>query len=320
MWWKRHKGKVLAPALVLALLVGAFWYGGDAPGLRGWTVDGGDRAAPSASAPAEQPDTSLTPDSEVDGSPVPGADTPPEEPPEAPPRGGPEEPAAKPEDTPPPEEPASQAAPSPGEPTPEMVPGKPVAEPEDAPPPEEPPAPAPEQPAQGMVIDPATGKDKYRTDPVPDGKPIPVEPQETEISDTAHTCTLSVRCDTILHNLDWLDPDKRELVPEDGILFPETAVTFYEGESVFHVLQREMKQAGIHMEFTDTPMYNSAYIEGIGNLYEFDCGQLSGWMYSVNGWYPNYGCSRYQLRDGDVVEWRYTCNLGVDIGGSNALG
>lgn len=49
-------------------------------------------------------------------------------------------------------------------------------------------------------------------------------------------------------------------------------------------------------------------------LYEFDCGKDSGWMYCVNGWYPNYGCSKYTLEDGDTVEWRYTCNLGRDVG------
>lgn len=42
--------------------------------------------------------------------------------------------------------------------------------------------------------------------------------------------------------------------------------------------------------------------------------------YKVNGWYPNYGCSRYQLKAGDVVEWRYTCDLGHDIGGNYAVG
>ena len=36
--------------------------------------------------------------------------------------------------------------------------------------------------------------------------------------------------------------------------------------------------------------------------------------YSVNGWFPNYGCSLYQLKDGDVVEWCYTCDLGEDLG------
>lgn len=36
--------------------------------------------------------------------------------------------------------------------------------------------------------------------------------------------------------------------------------------------------------------------------------------YAVNGWFPNYGCSRYQLKNGDVVEWCYTCDLGEDLG------
>lgn len=74
------------------------------------------------------------------------------------------------------------------------------------------------------------------------------------------------------------------------------------------------------MEFSNTPMYNSAYIEGINNLYEFDCGELSGWAYKVNQWFPNYGASRYLLKDGDVIEWLYTCDLGTDIGGYNAIG
>lgn len=174
--------------------------------------------------------------------------------------------------------------------------------------------------SQGMEIDPKTGKDQYQTDPVPEGKPVPIEPQNVVPSDKKLTCTLSVRCDTILDNMELLDKDKWELVPGDGVIFPETAVTFYEGESVLNVLQREMKKTGIQMEFSNVPMYNSAYIEGINNLYEFDVGELSGWMYRVNGWFPNYGCSRYQLKQGDVVEWVYTCDLGKDVGGSGAVG
>ena len=68
---------------------------------------------------------------------------------------------------------------------------------------------------------------------------------------------------------------------------------FTEGESVFDVLKRVCRENKIHMEFSETPVYQSAYIEGIGNLYEFDCGEGSGWMYRVNGEFPNYGCSRY---------------------------
>ena len=117
-----------------------------------------------------------------------------------------------------------------------------------------------------------------------------------------------------------LEPEKLEMVPFDGVILSEITVVFHEGESVFDVLQRVCKEKGIHMEASWTPIYNSAYVEGIHNLYEFDCGALSGWMYKVNGWYPNYGSSRYQLQDGDVVEWRFTCDLGNDIGGGYAVG
>ncbi len=174
--------------------------------------------------------------------------------------------------------------------------------------------------ARGMQLDPNTGLDKYGTSAVPEGKPVPVEPEDVEISDVEHTCTISISCATILDNMGWLDPEKVELVPEDGWILKPIEVTFYEGESVFNVLVRTCKQQGIHMEFVNTPIYNSAYIEGIHNLYEFDCGQLSGWIYKVNGWSPNYGCSRYALQDGDVIEWVYTCNLGIDVGAYVAVG
>lgn len=165
------------------------------------------------------------------------------------------------------------------------------------------------------------GKDKYLTDPIPEGKPKPVEPEDQEVDKgQTYTCSFSIECSTILNNLDQLDPGKLEVVPSNGVILAKTTVTFYEGESVYDVLQRVCKEYGIHMEASWTPIYNSAYIEGIHNLYEFDCGALSGWMYRVNGWYPNYGCSRYQLQDGDVVEWRYTCDLGNDIGGGYATG
>lgn len=161
----------------------------------------------------------------------------------------------------------------------------------------------------------AEKKDIYQTEPVPEGKPQPVEPQKAEVKKDAYSCTISISCATLLENRDRLDPAKVGLLPSDGWVLPPTKVTFYEGENVFHVLQRVCKQQKIHLEFTNVPLYNSAYIEGIHNLYEFDAGDLSGWMYRVNGWFPNYGCSRYSLADGDVIEWVYTCDLGKDVGG-----
>ncbi|GHU93758.1 hypothetical protein FACS1894208_03720 [Clostridia bacterium] len=138
------------------------------------------------------------------------------------------------------------------------------------------------------------------------------EPAEGELS-----ITLTVRCDTILDNLDKLDGAKRELVPTDGVIFPDTTVTAHEGESVFDVLRRELRDAKIHLEFVDTPMYASAYVEGINNIYEYDAGELSGWLFKVNGEFSDYGCSQYLLKDGDAVEWVYTCDLGRDVGREN---
>ncbi|WP_018758253.1 DUF4430 domain-containing protein [Paenibacillus terrigena] len=168
---------------------------------------------------------------------------------------------------------------------------------------------------------PEAKKDKYLTDPVPAGKPKPVEWQDVSINKKKIlTATLSVTSKSILDNLDDFNPDKLEMLPEDGVIYKAQKVTFYEGESVFDVLLREMRNNKIHMEFSMTPIYNSNYIEGINNIYEFDCGELSGWMYKVNGWFPNYGSSRYVLKDSDVIEWVYTCDLGRDVGGDTAVG
>ncbi len=137
------------------------------------------------------------------------------------------------------------------------------------------------------------------------------------------TVTLSIRIDTIFDNIDALDPALLYLLEEsplsEGVIYQKRAVIFYEGESVFDVLQRETRDNGIHMEFSSTPAYGSAYVEGINSIYETSVGPLSGWRYSVNGLYPNYGCSKYQLEDGDDIEWNYTCDLGRDLPGGEGL-
>ena len=283
-FWQKHKWKINVPVLIVLVLAAAFVFG--------------DQNIPAQPKPAEQPTISAP------------AETLPEQAEETP-----EEPA----ETPAAEEPeqAGESAAKETEQPDESAAGEPPAEPPEYLSPEEIQASATGEYEEvgGMLIDTGTGKDKYQTDPVPEGKPIPAEPEDVEIGDAEYTCTLSISCATILDNMDLCKKEKRELVPEDGWILKPMTVTFYEGESVFNILQRTCKQQKIHMEFENTPIYNSAYIEGINNLYEFDVGNTSGWMYKVNGWFPNYGCSRYQLKDGDVIEWVYTCDLGKDVGG-----
>ena len=138
--------------------------------------------------------------------------------------------------------------------------------------------------------------------------------ENIEYESISNAVTISIRCDTLLHHLDELDASVAALVPENGVLLSPTQFFCEEDESVFDLLLRVTKENDIPMEFAQTPLYGSAYVEGIGNLYEFDCGELSGWMYRVNGEFPNYGCSNYRLHEGDAVEWVYTCDLGADVG------
>lgn len=290
-FWQKNKWKIIAPVLIVLVLAAAFVFG--------------DKNIPERKDPTEQ--TTISAPAEAPAQPAQGAETP--------------------------EEPDDTAAPEDAEPAAEDVPAPSNEQPTDEAEevdidtsefmtPEEMGAGATGEYIEinGMMIDTGTGKDKYLTDPVPEGKPVPIEPEDVEIGDEEWTCTLSVSCATILDNMNLCDPEKRELVPEDGWILKPMTVTFAENESVFNVLQRTLKEQGIHMEFEYTPAYHTAYIEGINNLYEFDVGELSGWMYSVNGWFPIYGCSRYRLQDGDVVEWKYTCDLGNDIGGGEAVG
>ena len=330
---RKHKNKIIAGIIIAIVLTFAFWYGGDAPGLRGWTpqpkedvttvqndeptkeeIKEAEKAISDISVKKEnEPATEENKPQKKDGTPM----TPAEKIAMA--------------------EKIAESTQSPAEEqaTTQEISSDEIKQSNEEYSEEQEVVIAGEQATiqeissdeikqsneeyseeQGMIINEVTGKDKYRTDPVSEGKPIPIEPENAVITDKELTCTLSVRCDTILNNIGWLDSEKVDIIPKDGVIFAERTVTFYEGESVFNLLLREMKRKKIHMEFENTPIYNSAYIEGIANLYEFDCGELSGWMYKVNDWFPNYGCSRYQLKAGDKVEWVYTCDLGNDVGGN----
>lgn len=71
-------------------------------------------------------------------------------------------------------------------------------------------------------------------------------------------------------------------------------------------------------EQTDTDME----IKNTGGwLGEFDYTSMSGWLYSVNGKYPNVGMSDYILSDGDVIRLTFTLwGWGADVGGGYAAG
>ena len=138
--------------------------------------------------------------------------------------------------------------------------------------------------------------------------PIPIKPEDT----AKEAVTIAINCQTaVAKGLDKQEKFK-DVVPANGIILPSTRVEFKDGETVFDVLKRVTRENKIQMQYEGSK--GTPYIKGINNLYEFDSGPLSGWMYCVNKLYANYGCNETKLKNGDVIEWNYSCDMGKDLG------
>ncbi|MEA4893703.1 MAG: DUF4430 domain-containing protein [Oscillospiraceae bacterium] len=161
--------------------------------------------------------------------------------------------------------------------------------------------------------------DRHNTSPKPEKPAATGSTAQTAAPETKTcVCSLIISCNTILDNMDKLAEGKETLIPSDGWLLSLKDVEFSEGDTAFDVLRRELIARNMHLEFSVSPIYNTVYIEGICNIYELDCGEMSGWMYTVNGVFPNVGCGEYRLSDGDAVSFVYTCDLGRDVGEASA--
>ncbi len=114
---------------------------------------------------------------------------------------------------------------------------------------------------------------------------------------------ISIRCDTVAGRNQW--------APADGVILEETPVLIGEGGTAFDQLLEATRLNHIQMEYDGTA--EGAYIRGIGYLYEYNFGNLSGWMFRVNGMMADVGASRYTLKAGDLVEWVYTTDIGRDV-------
>ncbi|GEK34414.1 DUF4430 domain-containing protein [Kurthia sibirica] len=134
-----------------------------------------------------------------------------------------------------------------------------------------------------------------------------------------------------------------------GSIVPPTTVELYEGKNGAYILDAFLKANGFTYSSTGT-LDSSFYLavlkkqgltNGIklpsdilkdleknevdydvenyveGELGEFDFTPISGWLYSINGDFPNYGFSDAVFLDGDVIEIRYTVLLGGDSGYGN---
>lgn len=105
-----------------------------------------------------------------------------------------------------------------------------------------------------------------------------------------------------------------KLTINEGYVISSIQAELQPGDTAWTLLKRELDKRGISYKYIWTEAYGSVYVQSIDGDGEFDHGSGSGWMYNVNGWYPNYGATKYILKEGDSLQWRYTTNLGADLG------
>ncbi len=127
----------------------------------------------------------------------------------------------------------------------------------------------------------------------------------------SRTVTVSIDLTSVLEHRDNLDPALLPYLPKDGMLLSPTVYVLREGDTAYDMLSRTVRHNKLPLEVqgADKNAFSSVYVLGVGYFYEFSCGEHSGWTYRVNGVYPDVGCSKYVLSDGDVLEWVYSCSL-----------
>ena len=119
------------------------------------------------------------------------------------------------------------------------------------------------------------------------------------------TVTFSVDCRNAINYGILSQGSFAQVLPADGIILSTSAITVKTGENVMSALKKILKENRINFSIS-----SSGYVRMIGGLSEFDCGAYSGWMYKVNGVLPSVSTKSYPLKDGDKVEFVYTCKMG----------
>lgn len=108
-----------------------------------------------------------------------------------------------------------------------------------------------------------------------------------------------------------------------GTIIPATQVPYTRNDTIASVTLRLLDAMDYTSSYQGT-MTNGFYLESIGGFThkgtyypsfgEFDAGVGSGWMITWNNWFIDQGASEFTVKNGDVIRWQYTCQLGADIG------
>lgn len=93
--------------------------------------------------------------------------------------------------------------------------------------------------------------------------------------------------------------------PKDsGTILAASKVGFKDGDTIFDIILQTAKKQGFVVESRGSGA--TAYIEGINNIYEFDYGAKSGWVFKQNGVSLTKSIGVIKVKDGDRIECYYT--------------
>ncbi len=84
------------------------------------------------------------------------------------------------------------------------------------------------------------------------------------------------------------------------LLLKKTKVNVPKGSTVIEVVEKVLNDNELSYTF------EGGYISEVNGLCEFDNGELSGWMFSVNGKYPTKSIEDYTVSSGDNIILHYT--------------
>lgn len=128
-------------------------------------------------------------------------------------------------------------------------------------------------------------------------------PNQTSAGESTGSAMLEIRCDVL--------PEGTENAPRDGCILQKTSFPIYAGDTVYDLLTRAAREHRLQLDTSGAP--GMVYVSGLQYLYEQAHGELSGWMFFVNGQSASRSCDQYTLRDGDSILWAYTCQMGADL-------
>ena len=120
--------------------------------------------------------------------------------------------------------------------------------------------------------------------------------------------SISIDCKTILNNMNDLKDGYEQFIPTNGMILSTEQFKVKKNTTVIDVLKKATSENEIKLVTVSSGF--GLYVKGIGQIEEKICGSSRGWMYKVNGNFPEYGASSYRLKDGDKIEWRFTCKQG----------